>query len=164
VVAEIDWRQYVQFYSQFQGSDGTMKATGMDSLIIQFSGEYDLSCKEQLRAELDGLSQGRNLILDLSRVTYLDSTFISALVTIYKSRAESGHECETLIIQNQTVQRLFDVLGLHKVLKIVDSMDAAMGNTSQSPKIREAFPGVAYLAAQSSGPTFRSEERFTDTG
>ena len=49
--------------------------------IIELAGEVDLSCSPEARKQiLDCLGAGRHLLVDLSRVTYIDSSGVASLV------------------------------------------------------------------------------------
>ena len=49
--------------------------------IIELEGEVDLSCSPEARKEiLDVLKAGQHLLVDLSAVTYIDSSGVASLV------------------------------------------------------------------------------------
>ena len=53
--------------------------------ILQLEGEVDLSCSPVARKEiLDVLKAGQHLLVDLSAVTYIDSSGVASLVEGYQ--------------------------------------------------------------------------------
>ena len=53
--------------------------------ILQLEGEVDLSCSPEARKEiLDVLKAGHHLLVDLSAVTYIDSSGVASLVEGYQ--------------------------------------------------------------------------------
>lgn len=93
----------------------------MDSVRMVFVGKYDVGGKEQLRADLDRLAALPAVVLDLSRVTYIDSTVITELMRLHNLRAERRLVPETIIVGGGHLKRLFDLLQLDKVFRLVDS-------------------------------------------
>lgn len=91
--------------------------------VVTFSGEYDLSCKEELRTQLDALHNEPALVLDLSEVTYLDSSVLSELVRLHDARKKHGFPKEILVIPSgSVVERLFAVVGMAPLFEVVKSV------------------------------------------
>lgn len=54
--------------------------------IVELTGEVDLSCSPRARASILGcLDASRNVLVDLSGVTYIDSSGIASLVEGYQT-------------------------------------------------------------------------------
>jgi anti-sigma B factor antagonist len=54
--------------------------------VVELSGDVDLSCSPEARATILGcLTQARNVLVDLSRVTYIDSSGVASLVEGYQT-------------------------------------------------------------------------------
>jgi anti-anti-sigma factor len=114
----------------------------MESVVMVFSGDYDVACKEQLRGELERLVALQNVVLDFRDVTYIDSTIVSELIRMHKLRAENLFEPEIIFVgNNQNIQWLFDVLQLHKVFRLVSSLEGA---------VRKGVPVVRSFAGHGS--------------
>ena len=53
--------------------------------VLELEGEVDLSCSPEARKEiLNVLKSGRHLLVDLSAVTYIDSSGVASLVEGYQ--------------------------------------------------------------------------------
>jgi len=54
--------------------------------IVELAGEVDLSCSPEARQQiLDCLNKAQHLLVDLSRVTYIDSSGVASLVEGYQT-------------------------------------------------------------------------------
>ncbi len=94
--------------------------------LMSVSGELDYHTAPRLRAGLDEvpLDQNVSLILDLSGLTYCDSTGISILVSTYHQARAAG---ATLALAglNADIARVFRVIGLDQVFTSYDTVEAA---------------------------------------
>ncbi len=95
--------------------------------LVEISGELDLHAAPPLRAALLKATEGEKsrVLLDLSEVTFLDSTGVGVLVEALKrARARGGevHFCGA----GARVKRVFEITGLLRVLPLFDSRDAAL--------------------------------------
>jgi anti-anti-sigma factor len=95
--------------------------------VVSASGEIDLSTVPALEtALLEAQSAAlATLIVDLDRVTFLDSSGISALVAAHK-RANAAGTGLRIISSARAVRRPLELVGLDAVLKLFDSYDAAL--------------------------------------
>jgi anti-anti-sigma factor len=86
--------------------------------FLTVSGELDLAWADELR-EVGEQALTRfvgTLRIDLTGVTFMDSTGLAALIAI-QNKAEKAH---TLILENPqpSVRRILEITGLHKVFAI----------------------------------------------
>jgi anti-sigma B factor antagonist len=82
--------------------------------------------RPRLRAGLDEvpLDEGLALIIDLSGLSYCDSTGVSVLVGAYH-RAKATGAALALAGMNSDIARVFRVIGLDQVFTSYDSVEAA---------------------------------------
>jgi anti-anti-sigma factor len=90
-----------------------------DRVVVAVEGELDLATAPQLRERLGALSEeGRTqMILDLTRLYFIDSTGLSVLVMAHnRARADGG----SILIRNpsQSVLRILEITGLVSVFTI----------------------------------------------
>ncbi|MCD8503353.1 MAG: STAS domain-containing protein [Bacillaceae bacterium] len=90
--------------------------------IIKLVGEIDVYTASKLKDELLPITErsGEQLMVDLSAVSYIDSTglgvFIGALKASYK------HGCSLKLIgANDRISRLFAITGLDEIIDIEES-------------------------------------------
>lgn len=86
--------------------------------IVTLSGEIDLYTAPQIKEELLPLTMETSLLeIDLTEVSYLDSTGLGVFIHLLKSIKEHEHEMKLLNPQKK-VLRLFTITGLDKVLNV----------------------------------------------
>jgi stage II sporulation protein AA (anti-sigma F factor antagonist) len=90
--------------------------------IVQPHGELDLGTVETLRAALDGTRNAPKLVLDLRRLSFIDSTGVHLLVALEQSAQRDGMEL-TLIAPPAPVRRVIELCGLDKTLRFVAALD-----------------------------------------
>jgi anti-sigma B factor antagonist len=85
---------------------------------LRVRGELDISTADQLRRAVAGhISAGGRLVLDLSEVTFCDSTGLAVLVGIHKRLAAAGGGLE-LHAPTQRVLHLLTITGLNRVFPV----------------------------------------------
>jgi anti-sigma B factor antagonist len=86
--------------------------------MLRIHGELDISSADQLRrAVAPHLAAGGRLVLDLSQVTFCDSTGLAVLVGFHKRLAAVGGGLE-LYAPVQRVQHLLMITGLNRVFTV----------------------------------------------
>ena len=62
-------------------------------VVLGLEGEVDLSCSPEARKHiLDVLDKGKDLLVDLSNVSYIDSSGVASLVEGYQTAKKSGRK------------------------------------------------------------------------
>jgi anti-sigma B factor antagonist len=86
--------------------------------VLRILGELDISTADQLRrAVLPYLAAGGRLVLDLSQVTFCDSTGLAVLVGFHKRLAAGGGGLD-LYAPVRRVQHLLTITGLNRVFGV----------------------------------------------
>ena len=114
----------------------------MRTVLVLFSGEYDVSCRKRWRDELERLTCERNVIIDFSSVTYLDATCMTELLRLHERRHANGFTRETVVLRRPLVRRLFELLHMQDGLRIVETLDEAVDKEELAPIVRHAFEGA----------------------
>ena len=97
-------------------------------VVVEVSGEIDVSSSQELRERLVGIADddGLRLIIDLDGVHFIDSTGLGVLVGVLKRmRAQDGSLA--LVCSDGGVLRVLEMTGLTKVFFIHPSVAAATG-------------------------------------
>lgn len=110
----------------------------MAATVVVFAGEYDLACKDQLRSFLEAYAEP-NLVLDLSEVSYVDSSFLNELVRLHHSRREKNFDTEVIVLGQPMVQRIFEICDLGSLFHIVGTLDEALVNNGKAMTVEFAF-------------------------
>jgi anti-sigma B factor antagonist len=104
---------------------GIENETRGDFHVVRVSGEVDLSWSQELRrAILDALKAGDRVGVDLSGVSYIDSSGIAALVEGFQSARARGQRF-ALIAISASVKSVLELARLDRVFPIYADLDAA---------------------------------------
>lgn len=106
--------------------------------IIKLEGEVDVYSAPRLRFEQSSqLEAGvKQIILDLTKVAYLDSIALGTMLSGFKKANEAGSK---LIIasSNTYARKVFSITGLNKIFEFYDSLDDAI-KALEKPKVEKA--------------------------
>jgi len=84
--------------------------------IIRLQGEYDLTRRDELAALFGSLGEGA-LVIDMSGVTYVDSSALSELAAL---RSRSAERQISLVGVNDHIRRIFDIVSFHQIFDIAE--------------------------------------------
>jgi anti-anti-sigma factor len=97
-------------------------------LVFGMSGEIDLGTvrpfKEAAEAAVD--RDYRELVFDLSRVEFIDSSGLHVLASAHKRMAAKGGKV-TVVCTSPLMRRVFEITELDTLLTIVETRDEALG-------------------------------------
>jgi anti-sigma B factor antagonist len=112
-----------------------MQANGRDPLeievqsseertLVTLSGELDASTASALYDQLSDLEMqdAHHVVLDLAKVTFMDSTGLAVIVTEHK-RLRHSDGTLTIFSPPSSVRRLFEITGLTTLLDIVPATE-----------------------------------------
>lgn len=98
-----------------------------DWTVVVLGGEVDLSWSQDVRrAVLDALAASPKAAVELSAVSYIDSSGIAALVEGFQTARGRGQEF-VLLSASREVLAVLRLARLDKVFRIVDSLEPAAG-------------------------------------
>lgn len=96
--------------------------------IVAFRGDVDLENSRRARDVVLGfVSAGKDLIVDLSGVTYIDSSGIASLVEAFQQSRKQGTHF-ALAAVSPAALRVFQLARLDTVFTIVDSVEAGLAH------------------------------------
>jgi len=91
--------------------------------VVELTGEVDLSCSPEARSTiLKCLNSKRNVLVDLSAVTYIDSSGVASLVEGYQT-AKKGDLRFGLIGVSEAAMSVLQLARLDKVFPIHASLE-----------------------------------------
>jgi anti-sigma B factor antagonist len=98
-------------------------ATDERAVVLRVFGEVDVATAPALRDPLLALARRQSSfgIVDMTEVSFIDSTGLSALVTARKRLQTEGCELR-LVISRPNVRKVFDVTGLSDFFAIYSSV------------------------------------------
>lgn len=101
------------------GADG-------EAAQIRAAGELDMSSVVALEREFERLAgtNGHAIVLDLSEITFVDSTGLECLIRIARRSEDLGGRLEMRPPQQEDVVYVFELTGIERVLPIADPESA----------------------------------------
>jgi anti-sigma B factor antagonist len=95
--------------------------------VLPLEGEIDLHVSPNLTAALNRMidKKPRQLVVDLSRVTYIDSAGLAALIEGMQKIEAYGGKLALAGLQ-ETVRSIFEIARLDQVFRIFPDVDAAL--------------------------------------
>src|SRR5271168_1841376 len=112
---------YISDNHEVDPSDG-------DFALLRMGGELDYEVSPQIRARLVGAIKAgrRRLILDLSDVTFIDSTAIGVLAGTVARLDDAGGGSLAVVSTNEKVLQIFEITGLDSVIALHSSREEAV--------------------------------------
>ncbi len=93
--------------------------------VVTLAGELDVSRRPEVVAALGQASGGRGVLLDLSDVTYADSTVIAELLR-FRNEANVRGRRVALLSGSPQLARLLEYAGLSKAFALFDDRGTAL--------------------------------------
>ena len=108
------------------------RSTG-NATVVEVGGEVELHSAEQLRDELIQACNVERpcIVVDLSRVSFIDSSGLGVLVGALKRVRERG--ALSLVCPQQRVRRVFEITGLTQVFSMYNELEEAVAACSRTP-------------------------------
>ena len=99
--------------------------------VLEVAGEVDVYTAPKLRERLVGLvgDGHHHIIVDMTKVDFLDSTGLGVLVGGLK-RIRSHEGSLALVCNAERILKIFRITGLTKVFPIHDTLDEALGDST----------------------------------
>jgi len=98
-----------------------------DRTVVEVTGEIDVYTAPALREELSRLVDGEhtNLVVDLTQVSFMDSTGLGVLVGALKKVRTLGGDLQ-LVITQEKILKVFRITALTQVFTIHPSLEDAL--------------------------------------
>jgi anti-sigma B factor antagonist len=100
----------------------------LDAIVaVTLTGELDLYDAPALRESFHGLleSGAEVIVLDLTSVSFLDSTVLGTIVGLLRRVREAGGELR-VVLPATTARRIFEITGLDAALDVRTSREEAL--------------------------------------
>ena len=96
-----------------------------DATLIRLEGEVDLTTAPLLEEAMQrAIDRGRDIILDLSDLTYIASSCLHVLFNGYERLNGRGKRI-LLAAPSPMVRRILEIVGLHRVFALLPSLEEA---------------------------------------
>jgi len=99
-----------------------------DIAVLEATGELDLHTSPEFRESLAGVLEdvAERVVVDLTRVTFIDSSALGVLVGGARRSAERGHEL-MIVCPAGNVKRVLEITGLNRAFTIYSTCEEALG-------------------------------------
>jgi anti-anti-sigma factor len=103
--------------------------------VAELEGEVDASNAEQVGGEIAGLVSNAptGLLLDLSRIRYLDSAGVRMLLDLAQKLKERRQDLFLVVPELTPVRRLLTVAGIHQLMPLATSRAEALDRAEADP-------------------------------
>ena len=106
---------------------------GEESYVISLAGEVDLYTAPEFKQQLlEVIGQGgKNVVIDFSNTTFIDSTTLGVLVGGVKRLRTNGGQL-SLVCSDRNITKIFEITGLDRVFTIYPTRDEALANVKSA--------------------------------
>ena len=134
-----EWFPRMRRYIPIAGGDGdplqieTEEIQGAE--LVRLAGEVDLGNVGRLKSAMEpALNSGRSLILDVSRLRYVDSTGLHAIIDAHQALQQA--DCQLVVVgASAGIAKVMRILHLDRLIPMASSVDEAKSliRTRSSP-------------------------------
>jgi anti-sigma B factor antagonist len=98
-----------------------------DICVVEIEGEIDAEHSPQLKRSLAKAQEekAKNFILDINKVSFLDSTGLGVMISLMRNLKEKGGELRLVGLQDE-VRSIFEITRLYKVFHINSTVEDAI--------------------------------------
>jgi anti-anti-sigma factor len=94
--------------------------------VIALEGEWDLSRGDELRSRLESACAHAHVIIDLARVSYIDSNCVAMLVSMRRRRIAKGYAAGHLVLPSGNIRLIFEATGFADLWPIAETFGEAL--------------------------------------
>ena len=109
-----------------------------DAAIVTLRGEHDLSTQPAIAHALDSACLRRNVVVDLSECTFVDSSVITALLrTARRLQVHDGMFELAVPCSARPIRRVLELMSVQVMLPVHDTRAAAVGCIERALRSRQ---------------------------
>ena len=98
-----------------------------EATVVAVRGEIDMATAPTLEDAIDSVQwSASRVVVDLSKVSFLDSTALNTLVDCHRRLSERAVVLRVVLPPDQVIRKLFEVSALIEPLGVVESIDHAL--------------------------------------
>ena len=102
-----------------------VETTGNGTSVVSLAGELDLSTIPRMEVPLLGEVSHRAVIVDLSALSFIDSSGIAVLIKAFRA-AEGNGRMHTVIASGSQVERVLRLAGIDRALPLFVDREVAL--------------------------------------
>lgn len=99
-----------------------------DLLLVKLNGELDHNSSQEVRVKMDekiDQFNTKNVVLDFSSVSFMDSSGIGVVVGRHKKLINNGGYLSIACV-SRNVDRIFELAGMYRLINKFDTVDEAV--------------------------------------
>jgi anti-anti-sigma factor len=93
--------------------------------VVLASGELDAFAAPDLASDLAAVRESERVVLDLSRVSFMDSTVLGLVVRVTRELTETDARVR-IVLPSGSARRIFEITALDTVLPIAETRESAL--------------------------------------
>jgi anti-anti-sigma factor len=110
------------------GSDVVVTADEVQGIVLfRLRGEIDSSNASDVLTQLEGAPQGRNVILDLGELSFIDSSGVRMLLMLLAHVTQHGGKLRLAVPPESRLRHVFSVLELEAAIPIDAAVSEGVG-------------------------------------
>lgn len=110
---------------EFENLGGVLLVRLIGRLVAAYADDFQ-------RQVLDHLGKRRNIVLDLGRMSHIDSSGLGAMVFLLQKAGTDGGSVKLACLQDRP-RITFEITKVFRVFEIFDSVDAAVKSFEEEP-------------------------------
>jgi anti-sigma B factor antagonist len=110
----------------------SVDTTHEDAAIVSAEGELDAYAAPELSACFENVAGARNVVTDLSAVSFMDSTALGIVVRALREIDERGGGAR-VVLPESSARRIFEITMLDQVLPLAATREDALAELAQGP-------------------------------
>jgi anti-anti-sigma factor len=120
-----------------EGDQGVATDTFEGACVVTLRGEWDVANRERLRAALQSIGTGSDVIVDLRQASFFDSTALAELIALYKRLNGAGRRLEALVGESN-MRRLLELTSLDGLLGVSPERTRYLNERLPPPEWRDS--------------------------
>ena len=93
-------------------------SAGQRGWTVVVKGEIDIATSPELRRQLERLTDDEPIVVDVTEMSFIDSSGLGVLVEVLKRRREAGAGPVALRGMQEPVRRVFEITGLTDLFEL----------------------------------------------
>jgi anti-sigma B factor antagonist len=106
---------------------------GGEVAVVAAGGEIDLYSAPELSDALSSVARDHRVVVDLTAVTFLDSTALGVVVAAVRELREHGGDAR-VVLPKGSARRIFELTTLDQVLPLEEDRAQALAALTETPR------------------------------
>jgi anti-sigma B factor antagonist len=95
------------------------------TVVVRLAGDFDAYNRDELRRLLQPAREHADVVIDFSATRYVDSSCLTELANLRRSRLGDGLPTVRLVITSKNMRKIFQIVGFDQVFPLYESLEEA---------------------------------------